>query len=253
MDIKFLTCSGANETTDIPSLLALAEKYPIAEFGVQVSEKKCDYGSRRFKWINDLALYAEQQHILLNVALHVNGFWAEECGQGRIPEALGDLFDLKDCNGDYFAKRIQFDFKIGCEKEPDIKGLTSLIENLSPQRCILSYNDSNHKLISQLYLQGVVFDCLYDDSSSEGIVPKHRDAPPFTEILQGYAGGISAENVSQTLDDIYTNWLSSPNTAGIYLDAEDCLKGEDGHLNINKCRAYLRKALLWHYEHRMYF
>ena len=253
MKIKFITCSGANETTDIVSLLALAEKFPIVEFGIQVSGEKCHYGSQRFKWINDLAGYAAQQKVVLNIALHVNRSWAEECGQGNITRALADLLDLKDCHGDFFAKRIQFNFKIGRDKAPDKAKLAALINSLKGRRCILSYNESNKDLIQTLYREGVVFDCLYDESFGEGIAPKDRKAPAFIEAVQGYAGGISPDNVRKTLNEIYQSWYASPNTAGIWLDAEGMLKGENKHLSLVKCCAYLENAMDWRYEHRIDF
>ena len=251
--IKFITCSGVNETTDIVSLVNLAEKFPITELGIQVSNKKCDYKSSRFKWINDLASYAAQQKIVLNVALHVNSLWAEECGQGIIAPELLDLLFLKDCNGDYFAKRIQFNCKIGREKMPDKTKFSALIKSLTGRRCILSYNESNKALICEMYRDGVVFDCLYDESFGEGIAPKERRAPVFADVAQGYAGGISPDNVKQTLDEICASWHDFPSTAGIWLDAEGLLKNDCRHLDIEKCRAYLKNALEWRDEHRTEF
>ena len=232
MKIKFITCSGANETTDIVSLLALAEKFPIVEFGIQVSGEKCHYGSQRFKWINDLAGYAAQQKVVLNIALHVNRSWAEECGQGNITRALADLLDLKDCHGDFFAKRIQFNFKIGRDKAPDKAKLAALINSLKGRRCILSYNESNKDLIQTLYREGVVFDWAKE---------------------VGNLFCISPDNVRKTLNEIYQSWYASPNTAGIWLDAEGMLKGENKHLSLVKCCAYLENAMDWRYEHRIDF
>ncbi|MBP5352179.1 MAG: hypothetical protein J6Y91_00240 [Alphaproteobacteria bacterium] len=249
MKVKFITCSGVNETTDIPALIALALEFPIAEFGVQISGEKCHYGSERFKWINDLARYAEQQHIMLNMAFHVNRSWAEGCGQNHVTHALRDLLDLRDYNGDAFSKRVQLNFKIGREKAPDEEKMTRFIQSIRPRRCILSHNSSNEELIHHLHNNGVVFDSLYDESFGEGIVPEQRKAPAYTYITQGYAGGISPGNVYQTMNDIYKNWLHSPNSAGVWIDAEGMLKGEDGHIDLEKCRVYLRNALNWRIEH----
>lgn len=251
MKIKFVTCSGVNETTDIPSLIALAQEFPIAEFGIQISGEKCSFESPRFKWINDVANYAAQQKVLLNVALHINRSWAEDCGQGKLSPELIDLLDLRDCNGDFFAKRVQFNFKIGREKAPNAYKFARLVRNLTPRRCILSYNDCNQELIRKLYLSGVIFDCLYDESFGEGIVPQERKAPAFVEAVQGYAGGISPDNVKQTLDDIFLNWHKSPNVSGIWIDAEGRLKGSNKRLDLAQCKTYLANVLDWRYEHRI--
>ena len=108
-------------------------------------------------------------------------------------------------------------------------------------RFILSYNDANAQFINAFYAyNGAVFDCLYDESFGEGIVPEVRKSPAFSDVMQGYAGGLSVDNVANELSKIAA---VLPNKVPFYIDAEGKLKGEDGHLSLEKCRQFVIAAI----------
>ncbi|MGN0911717.1 MAG: hypothetical protein ACI4OE_00260, partial [Alphaproteobacteria bacterium] len=65
-------------------------------------------------------------------------------------------------------------------------------------------------------------------------------APVFKDRLQGYSGGLSAENVAEQLQKL--SHVVKPKCV-IYIDAECKLKGNDGHLDLQKCKAYIENAL----------
>lgn len=250
MNLSFVTISGANEYTNVPDLVQLLDDYPIAEVGIQVSDEKCAYGSPRFEWIKNLVYYVNYLNLSVNAALHVNLRWVEALSQGVIVPELSDLLAYRDTNDDYFFKRIQFNFKIGREAtEPDKAKLFELIHSFKGRTAILSYNESNADLIKQLYRDGAVFDCLYDGSFGKGIVPEQRPWPVFCDIVQGYAGGISPDNVSSVLDEIRNSWLQAPTTAGIYIDAQGKLENDDQHLDLDKARRYVENAYKWKLDH----
>lgn len=73
MKLKYITCSGANEHTNIDELLALAKEYPMMEIGIQVSDKKITDNPARFDWIIALQEKVAAQKLAPNIALHVNG------------------------------------------------------------------------------------------------------------------------------------------------------------------------------------
>lgn len=252
MDLKFITCSGTNEYTNIPALVKLLDDFPIAEIGVQVSEVKCAYGSPRFKWIKDLVEYVNGSGILINAALHINLKWVENFGQGIIAPELNDLFEYKDINNDFFFKRIQLNFKIGREKAPDFIKLASLVHRCSPRRFILSFNSSNAEFVQKMYRRGYIFDCLFDNSFGQGISPEHQSAPLFADIVQGYAGGISADNVYDVLNEIQQACQISPSIAGIYIDAQRMLEDENEHIDLAKARQYVQNAHQWKLDNCTY-
>lgn len=250
MNLQFVTVSGANEHTDIPKLVELLDDYPLAEIGVQVSDEKCAYGSPRFAWIKNLVDYVNSSGLLINAALHVNLKWVEALSQGIVVPELADLLAYRDINGDFFFKRIQFNFKIGREAtKPDKQKLSELIHSFKGRTAILSYNESNADLIKQLYRDGLIFDCLYDGSFGKGIVPKQRQAPVFCDIVQGYAGGISPDNVAFVLSTLQNLWCQSPTTTGIYIDAQGKLEDDNEHLDLAKARRYVENACNWKLDH----
>ena len=74
---------------------------------------------------------------------------------------------------------------------------------------------------------------LYDSSFGEGITPTQRAAPVFADVYQGYAGGLSPDNVMDELNKIGA--LVPPGK----------FKGEDRHLSLAKCNIFLQQASKW--------
>ena len=253
LEIKYVTCSGTNETTNVYQLVNLLQFFPLAEIGVQVSAEQCLQKVGRLEWIRALEVQVRREKMEINAALHVNNGWVADLGQGIIAPELLELLKMKGIDGRPFFRRVQLNFKVGREQTPDLRKLGNLLEDFPQHRFILSYNDSNKALIEQLYERGRDFDLLYDGSFGKGITPDTRPAPIWPGVLQGYAGGIGPDNVSKTLDDIYANWKLKPNYAGVYIDAQRRLEDNEGHFDLRLCSAYLREVYAWkwrmeHYE-----
>lgn len=246
MELKFITCSGTNETTSVPELLQLLNEFPRAEIGVQVSNKKATFGTPRYDWIHSLWKQVRHRKRVINAALHVNLQWVEDFGQGIVAPELNEFLLLTYDDGTPFFQRVQLNFKVGREKTPDVDKLEKNICLYPRQRFILSYNQSNKALIRQLYLRGIKFDCLYDESFGTGIVPEKRVGPAYLDLLQGYAGGITPENVQEELDKIAKANEKFWGIKGVYIDAHKGLEDEQTHFDLGKCRAYLNNAESWY-------
>lgn len=245
MNLSLVTCSGANEHTDIEGLVSLLEE-TFFELGIQVSGEKASHDSDRYWWIKELYYRLKDEDILSRFALHLNRDWVERFCFGELAPELKEFLAMRDCYGFPFFGRVQLNFKIGRDKIPGddvlLNNLTRMI-NLFPEHTfILSYNDANAEFIRQLYWTGIRFDCLYDNSFGEGILPSSRPAPVFGNVFQGYAGGLTPENVEQELDKISRSVHSG---LFFFIDAEGGLKGNDGHLSLEKCRTFLKNAYHW--------
>lgn len=251
-EIKYVTCSGTNETTNRYQLMNLLSIFPLAEIGVQVSAEQCLQKPGRLPWLYALSTLVTQEKLGINAALHVNNGWVADLGQGIVAPELLELMRLKGIDGKPFFQRIQLNFKIGREQTPDLMKLGNLITDFPQHRFVLSYNDSNKPLIEQLYERGREFDLLYDSSFGKGIAPSSRPAPVWPCVLQGYAGGIGPDNVALVLDEIYANWQKKPNYAGVFVDAQRCLEDEDGHFDLRKCADYLRAVDAWRWRTRKF-
>ena len=245
MRVKFVKMSGTNETTDIKKLAALLACYPFAEIGVQVNEKKCAESSERMYWIFSLASYLRSQTQVINAALHINPSWVEDFGQGLIVPELKTLLNMQNLYGCPFFHRLQLNFRIGRDRTPDAEKLMTLMKCYGSRRFILSFNESNAAFIRDLYNRGARFDLLFDSSHGEGIAPAHRPTSVFNNVLQGYAGGLSPENVAEVLDHIAEQEQLVPNFSGISIDAEGKLKNEQGVLDLERSAAYLKAADRW--------
>lgn len=241
MDLKFVTCSGANEHTSIDALFVLFQQFSCIEFGIQVSGLKCGEDSPRLDWLRKLRQQILVRNIKLPLALHLNQDWVTGFCQGEIAPELQELLSYGYSDGEPMFKRVQLNFKIGREPAPKVNLLEEQIMKFPHVRFILSYNNANAKLIKELYYRKkIVFDCLFDESFGEGALPKKRMAPVFVDVVQGYAGGLSPENVAQELDKIAA--ILSPK-AQIFIDAEGKLKGEDGHFSYSKAHDFVANAL----------
>lgn len=244
-ELKFITCSGANEFTDIKGMIALSEEFPIIEWGIQVSGKKCSIGSLRWDWIHELQNTLQHRKQLINLALHVNADWVENFTRDeRLEYELGSLLELKNPEGGPLFSRVQLNFKIGRERMPIENILTGwMFAYQEDRRFIFSYNDENKMFIHRLYKNGLRdFDVLHDSSHGEGISAQQWKEPAFfdEDILQGYAGGLSPDNVMDEVTKIRKVLLYD---RAFYIDAEGKLKGDDKHLSLDKCREYVLNAL----------
>lgn len=244
MKLKFITFSGANEYTDIYKLLNgfSMPLQTVAEVGIQVSGKKASFGSARYWWLQTLYLRQNPWTPSCNFALHLNQDWVEDFCDGTPSAELSEFLSWKNHWCKPFFGRIQLNFRIGREKTPDLGRLLASMRKYPDVRFILSHNDDNAEFIHRLYDTGFNFDCLYDNSHGEGIEASRYAPPAFDNVLQGYSGGISPENVVSVLNNISQSVYADKE---IFIDAEGKLKGEDGHLSIEKCKAYLEQALLF--------
>lgn len=254
MNIKYVTCSGVNETTEIAVLAELLAKYSCAEIGVQVSEKKCFARSQRMEWIRNLMFFLREKHQKINAALHINQSWVEDFGQGIVAPELHELLIIRNIKGSPFFGRIQLNFKIGRERTPDEYKLLELMQLYKSRRFILSYNKSNMMFIRRMYRLGLEvglnFDILFDESYGEGIEPETRQGPVLFNVCHGYAGGIGPDNVAKVLDQIAEMYnVKSAYSDNITIDAEGKLKGKDNHLDIQLCETYLEAVRKWKLEH----
>ena len=244
-----ITCSGANEHVDVEKLLRLGQKYPMVEFGIQVTAKKCSKDSPRYLWIQVL-----HQNIGLryfpHLALHLNTDWVDGFIAGQIAPELDELLRLENFYRDPLFERVQLNFKIGRNVDPVTGTLLSHIKEYGDgRRFVFSCNESNVAYLHSLYKFGLRnFDVLYDSSFGEGVKAEKYAEPAFFDenIRQGYAGGLSPDNIAEELAKIGS---VVPYNRGFFIDAEGKLKGDEGFLSLEKCETYIQNALAWQNAH----
>lgn len=245
MKLKFISCSGVNEHTCIEDLVSTFKNIylPQIVFGVQVSGKKASFGTARYWWLRALYGFLEKKDANLNISLHLNQDWVERFVDGDVPSELDYFLNLRKDFGDPFIKSVQLNFKIGREKTPDIEKLLKTVERYKRQNFILSCSQNNIEFVKSLLAKSPRnFWLLYDDSFGEGIKCSNWKAPLFDNVLQGYAGGLSPENILSELDQI--GKIVSKNRF-IFVDAEGKLKGDDGHFSIQKAEKFVNQCIAY--------
>lgn len=243
MFLKTIVCSGINEKNDINEALRFLKNYPSVEFGVQCSPKKAGYQTPRFEWLQELTAKLYEQKIENRVALHLNeGFVVSFC-EDKIPPEIDELL-----KGTTSVGRLQLNFKIGREvfdgkTTPDFQKLENALRSVATHPIILSASQPNLPFIQKARYRNMKFDVLFDDSFGEGILPETRKPPLFEDVFQGYAGGLSPENIASELEKI-----NKAAKSDIFIDAEGKLK-ENGSFSFERAERFVQNALEWQTQH----
>lgn len=250
MNLKCITISGANEHTDIKELVALVERYYHyegikIELGIQVSPTKASFDSARYQWLMRLHEQA-RGFCYVYLALHINPGWVEQVCAGSIPLELIEFMNLFGYyhDGGVILERIQLNFLIGREEAPDMDRLRRVISLYHKFKFILPYNEPNKQFIDDFYFRcfgkhNCYFNLLYDESHGEGKLAKQWRPRVYSDVMQGYSGGLSPENISSELTKIA---LLNVGDTSVWIDAEGKLKGDDGHLSLQKADAFIQGA-----------
>ena len=261
MKLKYITCSGLNEKKDAFAVYTMATRYcsrrknyPIVEVGVQVSGQKCSFGSPRYEWLTEVHKLAVKNKKNVHFALHLNCDWVEMfCAGEKIPE-LENLLRFKDHKGKPFFSRIQLNFKIDRNKVPPVEKLAEVLKKYTVpgRKFIVSYNEANAAYLKKLYRLFKKVDCLYDSSFGEGKLGKWK-SPCFgnlTKVVQGYAGGLSPENICEEMEKIIA---VLPENAVFSIDAENGLKDiveTNDEKDLSRCVRYIDLACMTAYPLR---
>lgn len=216
MNLKYITCSDPRESVDIKDVITLLNLSPKVEIGMQSHPSAMTYGMNRNIWFNKFLAWAELQTVPVNVAMHVNYQWCDALCSGKIPTEIARWMDMRNKKTDTpLIKRWQLNIGDGTRNfDPD--QVAKLIERFPENDFILPYNDTVSTKIQRLYQTRAKFSLLYDSSYGYGVCPDKWNVPVYNDIPMGYAGGLSADNVSGNLDKIakvvpcdYTTWIDA--------------------------------------------
>ncbi|MDD4110526.1 MAG: hypothetical protein PHS54_03115, partial [Clostridia bacterium] len=99
------------------------------------------------------------------------------------------------------------------------------------------------KFIKALYSKTQWFDVLYDKSFGFGKLSNEYDSTFAGKLLQGYAGGLSPENVKCELDKINK---AQPFRTNVWIDAEGKLRNDNiNTLDLNKAQKFVNEINDW--------
>lgn len=245
MKLRYITCSDIREDIPVNKAIDLLRVSPKAELGIQAHYPSMCTGMPRRIWLEELLKKSDTFFNPLNIALHVNYDWCSDFCSGNIPTELKSLLDRKHKNtGRPIIKRWQLNLGDGTII-PEAKDISGIIKSYPYLEFIFPYNN-NYKLqnfIENLHKTGVNFSLLFDASYGAGISPSYWDKPVYQQHPQGYAGGLSPENVSINLDKIAK---VAGDRTDVWIDAEGKLMKPGTRIfDLNRAKQYINAALNW--------
>ncbi len=245
MNLRYITCSDIRENILVNDVINLLKISPKVEIGVQAHSSNMANGKPRNAWLNKILDTSNSLYTPLNIALHVNYDWCNAFCTGRIPPELQMLLNRKHkITGTPLIKRWQLN--IGDNTiTPKAKQVAKIISSYPGYEFIFPYNTNAQlqKFIDKLNNTGVRFSLLFDASYGNGITPVSWQRPVYFEHYQGYAGGLSPENVTENLDKIAK---VAGNRRDIWIDAEGRLmKPGTRVFDLYRAEKYIKAALIW--------
>jgi hypothetical protein len=241
MKINLVTVTGADDSTPVESLLAIAEKFPFVEFGILLS--RGSMGRMRFpstEWLNNLVTLAGERR--LNLSGHLCGAWVRELLVGKWPESELRAIHPEFTNADIF-KRWQINTH-GHPHKSKLPELCAIVNELSKRgQTVIFQNDKvNTATIAGVDTAGCEnIATLFDLSHGAGVLPENWPAP-VPGIYCGYAGGLSPANVADQLKKLEP----IVGDTAIWIDAETHLRTPDDTIfSLDKVHDFLTAAAPW--------
>lgn len=226
-----ITLTGADDTTNIDDLMAMARKHPWAEWGILIS--KTSSGGHRFpslSWVHEL-LVKTNGGSDMRLAFHVCGQWVRDIVErGRWGEMLYSTGILLGKSG----FRFQLNFH-GRSHIPSAAGFRSALAVSNFHQIILQMDGENDEILEYMGRAGVDVVPLFDQSSGAGITPDFWPEPiaPYN----GYAGGLGEDNLAQEIARI-----ASRQDRPWWVDMETKLYTPDGKFSLDRCEACIEIA-----------
>lgn len=243
MKLRYITCSDPREDTPIEDILRLSQIAPNVEIAVQAHHSKMSFDMPRRKWFETLLKESLSMPTAPNLAVHVNLDWCDKFCQGILVPDLLDLFFLLREDGMPAIRRWQINIHGSKTKLFKTENIGKLMKNYPNREFIFQYGAYEYHRMQRLDKNAANFSLLYDTSGGAGKLTKNWRAPLFEEHPQGYAGGLSPENVSENLDKIAK---VAGSRTDIWIDAEGKLKTPGTKtFDINRAKQYINAALSW--------
>ena len=265
MNLRYITCSDPREFNDIHDIVKLGQLSPRVEIAVQAHPSKMSPGMPRNEWFRELVQYIIRDNYKINLAIHVNQEWCDQiCRTGKMPEELAGFFSLYYGACNPIIKRWQLNVPKETAINTKTRTLGRFFQEHADRNFIIQYNGHTDRITDELFKQnGTRFSVLYDASGGRGITPNKWRAPLFSTVPQGYSGGLSPENVIESLDKIsavakrpFARYDENNNVVhtlqdrdDIWIDAEGKLKTDD-KFDIARARQYIMNAEDWLQRHR---
>lgn len=219
--LAFVTVTGADDTVTPGQLVALWRRFPFVEFGLLMSANNTPTGKPRYPsadWLRKLTYHLTVNHLRnLRFSAHLCGKWVHQLLMG---EAMDGFAVADDTNIFDYVDRYQLNTH-GVLHMIRKKEFLEAVDRLplSSAQIIFQLDGTNNDL-PLMCKEELDIAVLHDVSSGAGLLPSGWNLP-LPGIYNGYAGGLSPENVVEQLAKICE---LLPGQKLIWIDAETHLR-----------------------------
>ena len=232
MKLNKVTITGADDSINPNELNTLSDKYPYVEWAILLSEKQ--EGFNRFpslKWVEEL----KETNNDLHLSGHICGKWVRDILIGY------NSFMINRPTIYQMFNRFQLNFHAE-ELEYDEHSFMDAVVKLGQgKEIILQLDGKNNNLILPFIERKIHIAGLHDVSHGAGTLPKYW--PNFIdEIDNGYAGGLSVDNVNEELEKI----AEIVGDKEIWIDVETRVRSNnDQQFDLEKVEQFLINCKNW--------
>lgn len=233
MKLSKVTITGADDSIKPEELNKLSAKYPFVEWAILLSKRQ--EGNKRFpsiKWMEELKSIQNN----LQLSGHICGRWIDEILIG-FPSFMTERPILYP-----MFQRFQLNFH-GEKLEYGEHSFVEAVKQLGHNKEIILQNDGRNGFLIDLCLEQKMNNiaALHDLSHGAGVLPNHW--PSYIEgINNGYAGGLSPDNVSEELEKI----ASIVGDKEIWVDVETKIRSNnDQQFDLDKVEQFIINCKGW--------
>jgi phosphoribosylanthranilate isomerase len=232
MKLSRVTLTGADDLVNPIEMGRLSEEFPWIEWGILFSRKRA--GTARYpsaEWI------ARLQHVYGSFAAHLCGEEAKEALRGNA-SWFGQYWNWR-------FQRVQIN-----GWEPGKAEFIALARVWRGFQFILQAQTETHLEDAAREVQAIgrgtyLTNVLYDPSGGRGLAPFRWPPIPlaYTHLdpaVVGYAGGITPENVVETIVTLQT--VNVNREGKFWIDLESGVRDEKDQFSFERARALLRAA-----------
>lgn len=233
MNIRYVTITGADDSTRVDNLVALSKEYPFVEWGILVSRRQ--EGTPRFPTRGWVEKFTGSVPGGVNVSMHVCGQWVRRTLIGEsvwheIPGALA-----------YRAQRVQINTH--AEVHGSKVAMVGCLREIPAREIIFQWDGVNDHLAHAMAGYGLNTSALFDTSGGAGALPPFWPSPD-PALPCGYAGGLGPDNVVDNVRKIAALCGPTP----FWIDMERRVRSDDdAKLDLDKVERVLRAVV----KHRM--
>ncbi len=224
MKLKNITITGADDDVDPNDLYYLSKKYPFVEWGILWYPKKM--GEPRYPTVGWIARFLNKKPKNVSVSLHICGIDAENFGY-RVDESplWSYLINVDRVQLNFPHKKFDLDMVLALLQRGkyDLRHAIYRYHTLNPGRYVIIQANEGNKILNACLEDYSAVEFLFDESRGNGVSIKEYPKP-VPRKYNGYAGGITPDNVLAVLHDLKK---VVPEDDEIWIDMESGVRTDD--------------------------